>query len=62
TQKFFKRFRQTPEPSEAQKRSKGLLNRFQQPVGKMNDFPGEASEALQDSADLITPELEPISP
>ena len=62
TQKFFKRFRQTPEPSEAQKRSKGLLNRFQQPVGKMNDFPVESSTPLQDSADLITPELEPISP
>lgn len=62
TQKFFKRFRQTPEPSEAQKRSKGLLNRFQQPVGKMNDFPVESSESLQDSPDLITPELEPISP
>jgi len=62
TQKFFKRFRQTPEPSEAQKRSKGLLNRFQQPVGKMNDFPVESSESLQDSPDLLTPELEPISP
>jgi hypothetical protein len=62
TQKFFKRFRQTPEPSEAQKRSKGLLNRFQQPVGKMNDFPVEPSESLQDSVELIAPELEPVSP
>jgi len=62
TQKFFRRFRQTPEPSDEQKRSKGLLNRFQQPVGRMNDFPVESTEALQDSADLLTPKLETISP
>jgi hypothetical protein len=62
TQEFFKRFRKAPEVSEEQKRTKGLLNRFQQPVGKMSDFPGKSSERLQDSADLLTPELEPVNP
>jgi hypothetical protein len=55
TQNFFKRFGKTSEPSEEQKRAKSLLNRFQQPVGKMNDFPAEPSELLQDSADSLTP-------
>lgn len=61
TQNFFKRFRKTPEPSDEQKRSKGLLNRFQQPVGKMNDL-GDRSEPLQNSVDVSTPNLEPVNP
>ncbi len=60
-QKFFKRFRKTPELSEEQKRAKGLLNRFQQPVGKMND-PVNPSELLQDSVDVVTPSLQPVNP
>jgi hypothetical protein len=62
TQKFFKRFRKAPELSEEQKRAKGLLNRFQQPVGKMSDFPERPSEPLQNSADSFKPDLEPVSP
>jgi hypothetical protein len=58
TQKFFKRFRKSPEAIE-QQRAKGLLNRFQQPVGKMND--DRPIIDLDDATpDFVAPVLEPI--
>jgi hypothetical protein len=58
TQKFFKRFRKSPEAIE-QQRTKGLLNRFQQPVGKMND--DRPIIDLDDATpDFVAPVLEPI--
>jgi hypothetical protein len=58
TQKFFKRFRKSPEAIE-QQRAKGLLNRFQQPVGKMND--DRPIIDLDDATpDFAAPVLEPI--
>lgn len=58
TQKFFKRFRKSPEATE-QQRAKGLLNRFQQPVGKMND--DRPIIDLDDATpDFVAPVLEPI--
>jgi hypothetical protein len=58
TQKFIKRFRKSPEAVE-QQRAKGLLNRFQQPVGKMND--NRPIIDLDDNVpDFIAPTLEPI--
>lgn len=69
TREFFKRFRNSPEPSEEQKeqkRTKSLLNRFQQPVGKMNDFSDEPSDLSKDSVDFVTPDPEldpePVTP
>jgi hypothetical protein len=56
-QKFFKRFRQTPEAKE-QQRAKGLLNRFQQPVSKMNDDLPIVD--LENDPDFLAPALEPI--
>jgi hypothetical protein len=58
TQKFFKRFRKSPEDVE-QQRAKGLLNRFQQPVGRMND--DRPIIDLDDATpDFVAPFLEPI--
>jgi hypothetical protein len=57
TQKFFQRFRKTPADTE-QQRAKGLLNRFQQPVGKMNDDLPIVD--LENDPDFLAPTLEPI--
>ena len=46
TQNFFKRFRKTPELSDEQKRAKGFLSRFQQPVEKINNFQVEPIEPV----------------